>query len=214
MLKVVSLLTTLLLLQQSAMADYMFSLELPTYNSSLAGTTVNQDLFLVATTPNELVSAGTTQFNLNAASGAGNTKITGFTRDTAFGTNLAGSISNHTVTANGVEVRLYTNAAPAASNRVRLGSVQFQLGNAGSATALTFVDPGPLPGTPSGNNVVARVPGVPPNDRTEVLDSFVFSPANSSFSANVAAVPEPSSFALLTLGVLGMASRRRRRPAA
>ena len=210
-MRVACLFFALCLLPAGVRAEYMFQLDIPTsYASGLAGATVTQDLFLVASGTDNLNSAGQTEFNLNGETGSGKTKITSFTADSQFPGIPPFFTTSSTLTPTGVQVRLYTTGAPATLNRVRLGSIEMLLGGTGSTTAFTFSDPGVSSTAPFGENVIIS----PTSGTYTTIDSMVFSGSSAGFSANVAAVPEPSSFALLTLGVLGMASRRRRRPAA
>ncbi len=188
-------------LQSITHAGFEFRISLDTpFASNLAGTTVARDVFLVATNPDVMVSANTAEFNLNAAVGAGNTKVTDFT----FDPNFQGSIfqmSSKTITATGVDVRLYSAGSPAINNQVRLGSVTLMLGDNGNATNLVFTDPGVTPASPTGLNVNVLAPG-----QTNI-DGQVFP---RTLTANVAAVPEPSSLLLVSSLAFGFAFRRRR----
>jgi hypothetical protein len=188
------------MLQTSAIASFSFVIDLPTeFDLSQAGTTVSRDVFLAAAPADNFVSANTVEFNLDAAQAPGNTTITGFSIDNAnFPGGLFTGPSSATLTATGVNARLYSNGTPSVANQIRLGSVSLLLGTGGNSTQLTFSDPGATAQSPSGNNVNVFAP-LQTNIDSQVFPSFA--------NVNVSAVPEPSSLALLGLGTIAAFGR-------
>jgi hypothetical protein len=196
---------TLLVAVQSH-ADFVFKLSDTNVN---AGSPNVRDLFISAAPGDGFQALSYVEFNASAALGAGNSAISGFTLDGGFGTNFLYGTSSVSLSSGVLSARLYstgTLGAPTSGNQVRLGSLAFNGGSLGNVTALTFSDPGVVSlASSGGNNAIAIVGGA-----GSPIDSQVFGVPQNVL--NITAVPEPTSFALLSLvGVGGAAWRLRKR---
>lgn len=185
-------LLAVLVMASTSQAGFIFELEQPNYTGLNPGQTVTTNLFVRATAGEAFQSLNGVAFNLVGT--GGNTTIASFTRNPAWLTGSNGTPSGSTLN----QGSLSGFVAPDGTGRALVGSLSFTVGSALSNTTFQFIDPQAAPVT----NVSGFIGGV-----STSLDSQVFASPSVSFSA----VPEPSSFGLLSLVGLGFVRSRFRR---
>jgi hypothetical protein len=187
---------------QSVLGGFSFTLGNPT---GVEGTSITRSLFISALPGDGFTSLQQAEFNLSVGAGA---TISSFSIDpTMTGSFVFTPASTAVITGGGTGLtgRLYSSTAGTASvsNGVKLGDLTLALGTPGNVN-LTFLDPGPSPSNPGGNNVSVNL-GSP-------IDTQVFGSPQNVIGVSITAVPEPTSLVLLSLvGIGGAAWRLRKR---
>lgn len=175
------------------------------YDTSLAGTGVSEDLYLIATAGDELSGLTGANFNITSDAFAGATTITGFTTNGAF------TLFNNTSSfGNGFSVQLAniglvgSGSFPGSGeDAVLLGTVDLLLGDVGSQTPINFTDPSGAVGDVFGAGVAGGT------NFSSALDDP--SGINVFPGSQIAAVPEPSALGMVAVLAGSVLSRRRRR---